>query len=420
VRRRPLGISIATAVNSIGSTIWNSGVEGFAFKAQQGGVKVAEVYRGTARGADQTNPSDFTSDTRMDCGSASKMVTALAVLQILAWSNLSPKSRIESWLPNYWSNGIGLDAMTFSDLLRHQTGFHEILYNLCQLKQNTGNAYNTCKICCESRQPDNSIGSSYAPAPACYDGVNYNLIRILIAKLTNATHSLESSSVTDDNTWDALSKKTYLQYLNDFILEPSGCADSDLKPDNHSAVAYLWGSKYLGADTQDRTDSAGSGGLQLSVNDILRILSAFRRKNLLLPFPDAPPAKGTWRDPQAVLAEFYGVDPTAWTFTGCGSCGDAANMGWIKNGGVPIAVSSPTISIQLTTIYQADLWLLPDDIEVAFMANSKIGSVLLVGADAKPDPLFNTNYDVNGHLAQQLGASICCPSSPTPCPWGDC
>jgi len=66
-------------------------------------------------------PDPFTPDTTAQAASASKTVTAAALLKALHEKGISPDAKIEPYLPNCWEKGDGVEDLTFRDVLGHHT-----------------------------------------------------------------------------------------------------------------------------------------------------------------------------------------------------------------------------------------------------------------------------------------------------------
>ena len=369
---RAIAVSLATQLE-------NAGVQGFSLVLRQGGVLVpgCDISFSYARGPENSNPHKWSSNTRMMTGSLSKFITSVGLLQMLNIMGMSPSDTVHQWLPGYWfgTTGYALESLQFGDLLRHQSGFSCVIDKLPNI---TGalTEFMTLKAVIQSNMlQESSFGSFNPGAPMCYSDANYEMIRILMAGLLGDTRSLESS--TDDALWDAVTIASYTLYINSYVLTLSGSvANAELTSSVDSALVYLQGTDFHGVDTGNQSRYAGSSGWYLSVNDVLNVASAFRRRGLLNPFSfdKPPPDPNAWFAPQNVLGNYYGIDYAS-KISNDVSCNDGTGyIYYSKNGSVPFQTHWPNGKPSgFYTNMNTYLWFLPNDIEIALFVNSRIG-----------------------------------------------
>ena len=403
---------LLSLASKLANQIELAGVQGFSLVVRQGGVLVpgCDIPSGTARPG-----LPWSSDTRMQVASVSKFITAVGVLQLLHILGMTPDDPIHPWLPPYWgASGQAIELLTFRDLLRHQSGFHCVIQDLSGPTSPfpSMNTFLQCKTVAQSSSllKTDALGSQNPSAPSCYENLNYDLIRVLMASMVGELGTLHS--VTNDAIWDVASIAKYQDYMNSFVMSMSGVRAAGFSDPNGSAAQiYLQRTNFPGTETGDSSESAASGGWYLSANDILNVAGAFRRQRLLDPYsfdnpPPDPNVPNAWFAPQNVLASYYGMD---WAFTigdikdlNAACSGPSAYAFFSKQGSVPVPVYWPSGTphpgtVAFFTSLNSYLWFLPNDVEVALLVNSMIGPTRLLGPNDDPTDLGN--YDARNLLA---------------------
>ncbi len=377
----------------------SSGAYGFALNINRRGVPVprCEKIFGFAQGRQPWNL-----ETRMDVGSVSKFVTAIAIVQLLIKHELSPESPISPWLPAYWHQGKNVDKISFGDLLIHESGMACAARSVGPSGRDSlfgdDSFFIRVRRAIESDFFDPYFMASQNPsAYRCYSNEGYVLLRVLVASLFDpdfieAGGNLVNVATGGDDWYDRQSIGLYQSYVNGYVLGPSGVAASDFAQTYDRASAWAYPNRRpghalpVGRPTFDTSESAGAGGWHLSVNELLRLANGFRRGGLL-----PPAAANVGLSPASVLASLFGID---WarafgdTSTNCG--GDyvyySKQGGFSQDGGV--------------TNVNAVIWFFPDDVEMVMLVNS--------------------DYDPRG-IVDSLFATVLLQSEPTVCPpQGEC
>jgi hypothetical protein len=279
----------------------------------------------------------------MIIASVSKFVTAIATVRLLWTSNISLKSPIAGFLPQYWPTGTGVDAITFHDLLRHESGIGGSLNVGGKLNSNSGPGdFATAKA-------QIAMGST-GTGTYDYKNVNFAILRVLFATLTGTLapgFNTGSLAVPEDTFWDFASASAYCNYVNDAVFEAASIAPREFKADDIAAKAYGTPPKAPGWRIEDDIANAGPGGWHLSIGELTRLLSEFRRGGSMM---------SPWRAEQLV-SNFYGLDPPE----------IATDAGPVyRKGG---RVVSPTGQTMDSAIY-----LMPNNVEFAIFVNSGPGT----------------------------------------------
>lgn len=200
----------------------------------------------------------------MHVASVSKLITAMALTKLLRDRGLSPDSGIARWLPASWQRGPGVDRITFRHLLTHRSGLG--------LGPDAGEGNY------EFMKDRIAIGTSNLGTPD-YKNVNFTLCRILIANILDRV-SFELPGTTDKFR-DLASIRAYERYVAETVFAPVGVT-SGFDHTDPNALAYPFPADEPGWSSGDISSMSGAAGWHMSVDDLLRVMAAFRRRNLIV------------------------------------------------------------------------------------------------------------------------------------------
>jgi CubicO group peptidase (beta-lactamase class C family) len=206
---------------------------------------------------------DWASDVPMHVASVSKLITAMAMTKLLYSRNISPDARIARWLPKYWQKGPGVDQITFRQLLTHTSG-------LVLLDQPGFSDFKFMK-------EQIALGTVGKPG---YRNMNYGLCRILISTI-DAPFLFDLLPTVDDNYWDLTTTRYYAQYVSENVFAPVGVTSS-FAHTGDNALAYPFPPTVSGWSSGDLSTMSGGCSWHLSVDDLLRVMAAFRRHGTIV------------------------------------------------------------------------------------------------------------------------------------------
>jgi hypothetical protein len=281
----------------------------------------------------------------MNVASVSKFVTAIATVRLLRESNISVKTPIAGFLPQYWPTGPGVDAIKFHDLLRHESGLGGLLNLGGPPSSNDGPAdFATAKA-------QIALGN-YGTGTYDYKNVNFAVLRVLFATLTGRLDpgfdgGTLSPPISNDAYWDFISATAYCKYVNDNLFEAASIAPREFKADDIAAKAYGTPPTAPGWRVEDDIANAGPRGWQLSVGELTRLLGEFRRGGSIM---------SPWRA-ERLLSNSYGLAQYA----------IATNAGPVYTKGGRLFAAGQTMD--------SAIFLMPNDIEFAIFVNSGPGNM---------------------------------------------
>jgi Beta-lactamase/LysM domain len=403
-----------------------NGVQGMSIQGRQNGLpsvvdgeNVTDIAFGYARGLEQSHPLLWSSNVQMDIGSVSKFITAISVLQCLYNQRLSPDELVYPWIPNYWTKGQNNYLLTFDDFLTHRTGWfcNTLVYSF------PGSEFDIYKGQVAVGTNEYDVGSYNPDANSAYYNENFGFMRVILPSLIGDTIFLSAIYEADpsfstqalDNAWDAVTKKSFAALVNESVFAPCGITrEVSMASDSNSALAYVNGGIFAGIDIGDLSDLAGFSGWYLSVNEVLDVANGFRRENLLTG-GQAPSGPDYWYTAQGALDSHYGIDGIfSQPASGC-PAPEGAYTYYNKNGDQYASVTFAGRTF--ATLVQAEIWLLPNEIEVVLFANSVVGppsvqySTGLQAQSANGAAFANPGVGMDGALSSMFfdgkGSSLC-------------
>jgi hypothetical protein len=226
----------------------------------------------------------------MNIASVSKFVTAIATVRLLRDLKLPPTAPIIHHLPQYWSFGPGVGAITFEDLMRHESGLG-------------GSLTDSGPVTFAAAKDQVAIGSSGRGAGTySYKNINFTLLRVLFATLTGAVGPRfrwpELFGISADTFWDFASISTYIQYVNDALFAAAMIDWRDFTAPENAARAYATPPAKPGWADGDTSAGAGASGWYLGAGELIRLLAEFRRSGSIM---------AQWRA-RKLMANRYGLD----------------------------------------------------------------------------------------------------------------
>jgi CubicO group peptidase (beta-lactamase class C family) len=223
---------------------------------------------------------DWAAHVPMHIASVSKLITAMAMTKLLFSRNISPDARILPWLPKYWHKGPGVDRLTFRQLLTHTSG-------LVLLDEPGASDFPFMK-------DQIAIGTVGKPG---YRNLNFGLCRILISTIDAPyLFDLLGPGATDAY-WDLTTIRYYSRYVSENVFAPAGVT-STLAHTEDNALAYSYPVSGPGKSSGDLSTMSGAIAWHLSVDDLLRVMAAFRRLGVIV-----DPARA-----QTMLDRQFGLD----------------------------------------------------------------------------------------------------------------
>ena len=286
----------------------------------------------------QDGGEDWTTGIRMHVASLSKIVTAIAMTKLLENEGIAPGAQIAEHLPGYWVKGPDVGQITFAELLTHRSG-------LAFGDTSSRSDY-------EFMRSQVAAGTTHL-GNYSYQNMNFGLCRILLATINGTIPvdfvlpSLFSS--LNDLVWDLVCVRAYEQYVVDELFAPAGISGPALTHNSADALAYDFPVSRSGWNSGDLSSMAGGAGWHMSVDDLLKLMSVFRRAGAIVSSAAA----------QAMLDATFGID---WAEPSVLGTYYATNGNWYNDSGQE---------------EQGVAFFLPEEIEVVVLVNSPV----LAGTD---------------------------------------
>jgi CubicO group peptidase (beta-lactamase class C family) len=286
----------------------------------------------------------WTAQRRTHVASVSKLITGIALTHVLDRRGISVDSAIVGFLPAYWTVGPNVERITFRHLVNHTSGIRVA---------GDGSDYWTMRGAIERGVQSAAVGVS---CDGCYENTNFGLLRILIPVLNgfdrefigDEPQTMGASPSWIDQMWDAFSVQAYRQYVETNVFQPAGVSGPSFSVRSGDAIAYRFPAEAPGWNPGDLTSMAGGAGWNMSADEVLRVMAAFRRGGAIV----APAVA------QQALDGRYGLDQRFQTPVGVVY---TKNGRWRRTSG------------NVVRMQQSVAYFLPENMELVVFANSQIG-----------------------------------------------
>jgi CubicO group peptidase (beta-lactamase class C family) len=210
----------------------------------------------------------------MDIASVSKTMTATAILQLLNEGNIPVDTPIWPFLYLDWTIGPNVEQITFKDLLTHTSGFGQLPNGQCG---------NINQVDYQGVEADVAAGvdASNIGVPD-YGNCNFALLRELMPALMR----VDLLGYANGEARAAQSSALYISYMNSHVYSPVGISTVSCTPPAvgvNQILDYPFpAGSHAGYNWGDWSLRCGSGGWQLSANDIFAVVNSLATNNDLL------------------------------------------------------------------------------------------------------------------------------------------
>jgi hypothetical protein len=232
--------------------------------AARSSSSIAWASSGLRRTSVNSPTRPATVSDRTNSASVTKTLTAIAVMQLLARKRLGIDASVAPFLPQSWRSAPNINTLTFRQLLMHTSGFGT------PANPGAGDSYfSLASMVLAGR-------SGPGPFDRLYFNPNYSLFRIIIPFLDG----FSEAGVSDMATATA---NHYLNYMNTRVMTPAGSAPTTAKPASvEPTLFYPWPpGSVSGVNLGDLTTRTGAAHLELSADDITKVLLARANGTLL-------------------------------------------------------------------------------------------------------------------------------------------
>ena len=244
---------------------------GWAYAISQNGERARDSAFGFAVNEPDGTQVNMSTSKEIYIASVSKFYTTIGVLQLLDRLNIPVNTPISSYLPGSWAQGGNINSISFSHLLRHESGFNSTSITLEDAVD-----YNGLKLAVQ-----NGV-SLPAPSTRDYNNVNFALFRILIPALKNELPNTPFTSTESDLE----TQIAYKNYMQTEVFEKVGLNNVDFTVESNSPTKYYNVSDVAnmisGILYEDRDHISGAGGYFMSVLEMATVNAFFQHSEILL------------------------------------------------------------------------------------------------------------------------------------------
>ncbi|MBT8487876.1 MAG: serine hydrolase [Gemmatimonadetes bacterium] len=310
---------------------------GWAYVINQGGNLARSGAFGNARSAADGQVA-MTVNKPINMASITKLLTAIAVMQLLEARNLDVDDEIDPWLPPGWDRGPGVDELTFRDLMSHRSGLNSV---------NSDFTNTLCYDCLRGVIEEGVTQST----DYTYRNANFALFRIVIPMMWAGLPGAPSVVVPSESTTNAV----YMDYMDEHVFDAIGVTTASLEPEDRSTATFYYavGDEAAGNNGTaygDWTAIAGGGGYYMSTVDLARILAFYEHSTSLVSEDDRAAMKSCLC---GFDSRFVSMEPWGDYFHKNGSISNGAGQGVLTEAvvfpnDVEIAVATNTQGLVFT------------------------------------------------------------------------
>jgi hypothetical protein len=190
----------------------------------------------------------MTSGTRMDIMSASKTISAAALVALLPWKGLTVDSKLAPHLPGTWSKGPHVSDLTFRMLLTHTTGMKGV---------SGGSDPDSAAFDNLRKMIANGVPTS-VPAMGAYLNEGYALLRVLLPYVWHGTATMDSIATSLGTSFPDFVANQYQDLCKSWVVAAPSLTEVKVVPTGPQPFTRLY-------NFQDTTQSRPSG----STTDLL-------------------------------------------------------------------------------------------------------------------------------------------------------
>jgi CubicO group peptidase (beta-lactamase class C family) len=243
-------------------SVFDANSVGWSYALTKGGVLAKSDANGDARTVSDAPRTDQSPTKPMHVASVSKMLTAIVLLRRLQLAGMSVSTKIDRWLPGNWVRGVGVEDISFRDLLQHRSGFGQ--------NSPGGSDYETLQAMVAQPVP---FAGSYD-----YDNANFGLMRVLIAK-SAAIDPADYPPGTNGGTLTAAAFSILAKHAFNLAGVPYSC---DPEASNPTRQYQFPDTGNAGYAEPPRSLSCGGFGTNISAQDLARTMVNLRYTSTLI------------------------------------------------------------------------------------------------------------------------------------------
>lgn len=239
------GLNLKTLESNLHHEMQGNCVQ-YTYTVMKAGETVLEGAGGIPNPEILNPASEFTHpDAPKGAQSASKTITAVALVKALSENRVSLDAYIVDYLPLRWEKDSSFYDITFREVMNHRSGIRGEHTTFADLK-----AYTKAGTSGEKVQD--------------YCNTNYSFCRILLAYVIDAGTMNTIEATLDDAAMATASSNLYINYIKDNLFKPNGHQD---KVYTHSSINYIYdfeNQTKLGKKSGEYSNQVGAGGWTLS------------------------------------------------------------------------------------------------------------------------------------------------------------
>ncbi len=280
-----------------------------------------EIHGGVARNSADSPARSISASDRLEMGSVSKTLNAIATIKVLSLKGKTVDEPISPYLPQGWSKHASISGLKFRHLLSHTSGLEE--FSTIDPQDYTPGKIN--------QGIKNVLAKGVVhPQTSNYNNMNYELLRVLVPYLVDSASmkAVEGNEKAHEKTL----ANCFAGLVRQHVFSPAGVGTkvylNDYHPsgDDYKFARYYDYSKKsnAGVAAEDRSLRPGRGGWKMTAKDLAQVAAALEAGYLVSPgqLQSMKDGKLGLFSKDTVLGRYYGHN-------GKSHAGSAAGLGQI-------------------------------------------------------------------------------------------
>lgn len=239
-----------------------------------------ELHGGLARNSADSPARSISASDRLEMGSVSKTLNAIATIKVLTLKGKTVDEPISPYLPKSWAKHQTISGLKFRHLLSHTSGLEEFStidpqdYTPGKINQGIKNVL--------------AKGVVHAQTSS-YNNMNYELLRVLVPYLSDP--AVMKAAEGDEKEHEKALADCFTGLVRQHVFVPAGIGSKVFLKDYHPSGSNYDYARYYnfsnpksaGVASEDRSLRPGRGGWKMTAQDLGQVAAALEAGYLTTP-----------------------------------------------------------------------------------------------------------------------------------------
>ncbi len=245
---------------------------GYSFVINRNGLLADSISVGVAAvNVSSGNNIAMSTNTEINIASVTKMLTGIAVLQLINERGISLNTKISNYLPAYWNARQAVKDLTFEELLTHSSGLTQ-----------SNTSWDSLRVTA-ARGLDNPL----KPADV-YANSNFAIFRAIIPFMNDQADAVSQETNMSKVVFESWMSSKYIEYMQDNVFTPMGISNAIcmINPAKVTSLAYSESNAVPLAInstiTGNWTEICAGGGYYLSAYEMAKAMAYIAQTTTVL------------------------------------------------------------------------------------------------------------------------------------------